>query len=894
MTPQRLQQIEEVYHSARDREPGERGAFLAEACRGDPELCREVELLLAQNDREGVMERPAMAAAASLLKSETVARLAAGAQLGPYQILAPIGKGGMGEVYRARDSRLGRDVAVKVSAERFNSRFEREARAIAALNHPHICTLYDVGPNYLVMELVEGDTLAALLKKGALAMSQVLRYGTEIADALSAAHAKCITHRDLKPGNIMITRNGVKVLDFGLAKSATDETMTFGIMGTPAYMAPEQKEGKPCDARTDIYALGLILAEMATGTKGSPEHLTGHFGHVVKRCLETDPAARWQTASDIKAELEWTAKSLGATHETGTRKHRGIFSAAIIGAAVLGAAVVGLAIRAPWRATPVPSMVRFEIPVPKEAFNPGALAVSPDGHYITFAARDPNGGPRRLWLRAVDSMEARVLPGTEGAGFPFWSPDSRFIGVFVPGKLMKVEIAGGPPQTVCDCNGTGGSWSRNGVVLYYDGAGHPMRVPAGGGVPSAISDVVMRVPYFLSDGRHFLYQGGPGNDRIYVGSLDDQTSSPRRELAITPFAPIYAPSANTGSGYLLFLREGTLLAQPFDERRMETAGDPVPVAQHIQSFARAGFFGTSANNVLVYRVSATVQDTQLTWFDRQGKSLNSVGEPASHLSLALSPDGSRAAFGRVESATNLNSHLWVLDLARGTTTRFTSGPGSVNAAVWSPDANSIVFSLSRDGRDMLYRKPALGGNEELLLTSNRAVPTSWSPDGRFLLYRGFTAETSIWALPLEGDRKPAAYLVREFGHEQGRFSPNGRWVAYVSNESGRNEIYVREFSPSASAAAGWLVSKGGGEEPHWGADGKELLYLGGRNLMSVDVTTGPTFRAGEPRPLFQLSLGTDVWDVTTDGKRFLVAVPLAQNAPPPFTVMLNWQSMLKK
>jgi Tol biopolymer transport system component len=538
-------------------------------------------------------------------------------------------------------------------------------------------------------------------------------------------------------------------------------------------------------------------------------------------------------------------------------------------------------------------MVRFEIPVPKEASNPGMLAVSPDGHYFTFSARDPKGGPRRLWLRAVDSMEARILPGTEDAGIPFWSPDSRFIGFFAPEKLIKVEIAGGPPQIVCECKGTGGSWSRDGMILYYDATGHSMRVPAGGGVPAAVSDVVMRVPYFLSDGRHFLYQGGPGNDRIYVGSLDDKTPSSRRELAITPFAAFFAPSASAGRGYLLFLREGTLLAQSFDERRMETAGDAAPLAQHIQSFGRVGFFTASANNVLVYRVSATVQDTQLTWFDRQGKSFDSVGEPASHLTLALSPDGSRAAFTRLESATNLDSHLWVLDLARGTTTRFTSGSGSVNAVVWSPDGSSIAFSLNREGRDMLYRRPALGGNEELLLTSGRAVPSSWSPDGRVLLYRSFTKEMSIWALPLEGDRKPAAYLAREFGNEQGRFSPNGRWVAYVSNESGRNEIYVREFLSSASAA-GSLVSKGGGEEPHWAADGKELLYLGGRNLMSVDVTTGASFGAGEPKALFQLPLGADAWDVTADGKRFLVAVPLAQNAPPPFTVILNWQSTLKK
>jgi predicted Ser/Thr protein kinase len=615
MTPQRLQQIEELYHTARECAAGEREAFLVEACGGDRELRGEVESLLVHSDREGAMDRPAVQVAANLLTSASIARLVAGAQLGPYQIVGPIGKGGMGEVYRARDTRLGRDVAIKVSAERFNSRFERESRAIAALNHPQICTLYDIGPNYLVMELVEGDTLAELLKKGALPMPHVLRYGGQIADALSAAHSKGITHRDLKPANIMIAKNGVKVLDFGLAKSASDETATLAIMGTPAYMAPEQMDGKTCDARTDIYALGLILGEMATGKKGSTETSTGHFAHLVQRCLETDPAARWQAASDIKAELEWTAKSLGATPEAGTKKHRRRTIAAISTAALLVVAAVGLDIVAPWRKAPIPSMVRFEIPVPKEALNPGSLAVSPDGHHFAFSARDPSGGPRRMWLRAVDSMEARILPGTEGAGIPFWSPDSRFVATFVTGKLTKVEI-GGPPQTICECNGLGGAWSKDGVILYNDAAGHLMRVPAGGGVPEAISNGGMILSGFLPDGEHFLYKGGPGNDRMYVRSLDDKTQSPGRELATTPLDARYAPSASAGRGYLLFQREGILLAQPFDERHLKTAGDAVPLAQHIQAFGRVGFFGASANNVLVYRVSATAQDTQLTWFDR--------------------------------------------------------------------------------------------------------------------------------------------------------------------------------------------------------------------------------------------------------------------------------------
>src|ERR1700683_912181 len=355
--------------------------------------------------------------------------LSAGTRLGPYEIRAPIGKGGMGEVYRATDTRLHRDVAIKVSAERFSDRFEREARAIASLNHPNICSLYDVGPNYLVMELVEGETLAARLRKGALPMGQVLRYGAEIADALSAAHAKGITHRDLKPGNIMIGKGGVKILDFGLAKSTQDETITLtnAVMGTPAYMAPEQMEGKLSDPRTDIYALGLVLAEMATGQRRPAEPLTGQFGHVVERCLEKDPAARWQAASDIKAELEWASKTLNAAGEPEKRNRRGRMVAALAFAAVLVLAAVAVATRSSWRPAPAIHPVSFEIPVPKDAVNPGVIAVSPDGHYFAFTARGSGGEGRRLWLRAIDSAEARILPGTEDAGIPFWSPDSRFV-----------------------------------------------------------------------------------------------------------------------------------------------------------------------------------------------------------------------------------------------------------------------------------------------------------------------------------------------------------------------------------------------------------------------------------------------------------------------------------
>jgi Tol biopolymer transport system component len=817
----------------------------------------------------------------------------------------------MGQVYRARDTRLGRDVAIKISKERFSDRFNREARATAALNHPHICTLYDIGSNYLVMELVEGETLAAALKKGALGLKRALVYGAQIAGALAAAHSKGITHRDLKPGNIMLTKSGVKVLDFGLAKiaSAREDPLTESgvVMGTPAYMAPEQMEGKECDARTDIWALGLVLYEMATGKRpeqdlsSALDEAPPQFAHIVRRCLEKDPHARWQAASDIQAELEWAGTMpIGAPDEPGSKMGWAKWAAVLLCAGALAVAVVALAIGKPWRSAPALDSVRFEIPVPNEARNAGNLAVSPDGRYLAFTAISPNGGPRRLWLRPVGSQEARPVPDIEGAVFPFWSPDSRFVAFFTPNKLIRIDIGGGPSQTVCDCTGTRGSWNQDGVILFGGPEGHMMRVPAGGGVPFAVSKVAMNFPYFLPDGRHFLYLGSSGVDRIGVGSLEGKKAAPIREFAIAPLAPAYAPPSGSGLGYLLFYRDETLLAQLFDTRRMETKGDPIPLAQHLQTRGHEASFAVSANNVLIYTVSAATPHTRLIWFDRQGKPLRTVGELGSYVTLALSPDGSRAAFVRLESQTNLDSNLWLMDLARGTTTPMTSGMGSVNDAVWSADGRDLVFSVHREGRDFVYRKPVSGGAEELLLDSERALPNSWSPDGRFLLFSTYTPtkSTDLLLLPLAGERKPIGYLTTVSPENDGRFSRDGRWVAYVSGQSGHNEIYVQEFSVPPSSAIATQVSKGTGAQPpkpHWRADGKELFYVGpNRNLMTADITTSPAIRASEPRALFQLPLGAEAWDVAPDGKRFLVAVPLAQTAPPPFTVVLNWQSSLKK
>jgi Tol biopolymer transport system component len=861
--------------------------------------------------------------------------LARGDKLGPYEILEPIGKGGMGEVWKAHDRRVGRDVAIKISGAQFSERFEREARAIAQLNHPNICTLFDVGPNYLVMELVEGPTLSERVKEGAIPLDETLTIARQIAEALEHAHDKGITHRDLKPSNIKVKPDGtVKVLDFGLAKVGRTSTMepdesptltmtkTGAILGTPAYMSPEQAKGQPVDQRADVWAFGVVLYEMLTGKrpfrgettnellaavlKEEPrwDRVPAPMQRLLRRLLEKDPRQRLRHVGDMMALIDDWPQSPAAGRR---RPTMWVWTAAVLGALI---AAVAVALWAPWREPPAAEQTRFQMPVPEGASNPAGLAVSPNGRYLAFNAAGPDG-IRRLWLQGLDSLEARVLPGTENIiGVQFWSPDSRFIAFFATGKLKRAEIAGGPPLTVSDASAAFGSWSKDDVIVFPQGSGMRggarslMRVPASGGIPAPVREGNYGFPSFLPDGRHFLYLGraGASNARVYVASLysTKQAEQNPKEVVATVFGPSYAPSVDSGPGYVLFLREGTLLAQPFDERRLEAVGDPVSVAEQVGSFQFGGFFSASPS-VLAYRLSATAQNSQLTWFDRGGKTLGKAGEPGAYLNVALSPDGTHAAVSRLESQTNLNSELWLIDLARGTPTRFTSGPSPSDYPVWSKDGSQIIFRVYRGGRYMLYRRPANGDkDEEMLLEIGGEVPSSWSSDGRYLLFRRYngTTDQDLWVLPLTGDRRPISFLDTEFGEEGGQFSPDGHWVAYTSNESGRNEIYVREFSPTATAgspAAGTPISKGGGIQARWRGDGKELFYLGpDRNLMTVDARMGPGFQSGPPKTLFQLPLGAVAWDVTADGKKFLVAVPLEQNLPPPFIVVQNWQAALRK
>jgi Tol biopolymer transport system component/predicted Ser/Thr protein kinase len=870
--------------------------------------------------------------------------LSIGDKLGPYEILATIGKGGMGEVYRAHDSRMGRDVAIKVSAERFNERFDREVRAVAALNHSNICHVYDVGPNYLVMELVEGPTLAEKFKEGAIPLEEALNIAKQIADALEAAHEKGTVHRDVKPGNIKIRSDAVvKMLDFGLATVVprpseaeapsilSTESMALTeagtVLGTAAYMSPEQASGKPVDRRADIWAFGVVFFEMLTGHRlfegetvshtlagvlaGSidfdqlPRETPAAIRGLLRRCLDRNVKNRLRDIGEariaIEAALTGEPPLEGAPVPGGARRLWLAWSVAVV-AIVAFATVAFLHVRATPPAPAAP--LRFQIPAPENADLSTLFNVSPDGRKMAFLA---GGG---LWVHFFESGESRNL--TDANGTPFWSPDSRFIGYAVASaadaKLKRIEATGGVPQTVADYRGAwgGGAWNQDGMIVFSTRLTAPsgfFRVPAAGGVPVQITAVdpahqeeIHYSPSFLPDGQHFVYTRrfrDESKSAVYLGSLDltpEQQST--KPLVNSFWGPRYTPSADPGVGYLLFVREETLMAQTFDNARLELTGHAAPIAEQIND-GRA--FGAS-DNVLVFQRQPS--DQQLIWYDREGKALGLVGDPGSYGFPVLSPDGTRAAFRK--SRAGQSSNIWLQDLSRGTSTPFAFGSSSNSNPVWSPDGTRIIFSSNRDGSFNLYQGPASGVNnaEVLLKSSEDKFAESWSSDGRFLLYsvRHPKTKADIWVLPLEGDKKPTPFLVTEFNEQTARFSPDSHWVAYVSDESGRSEVYVRSISMNPTAQAvdsgsKWLISNGGGGSPMWRSDGRELYYNGPNGVMAVDISTTPALRAATPRPLGIPTFQS--WTSTADGKRFLLAVGNASK-PEPYTVVLNWQAGLKK
>jgi len=897
--------------------------------------------------------------------------LTPGTYLGPYEILTLLGAGGMGEVYRARDTRLDRDVAIKILPAELSGdtsrkqRFELEAKVISSLNHPNICVLYDVGnqngTEYLVMECLEGETLAKRLERGELATEQMLKIGTEIAGGLDRAHRSGVIHRDLKPGNIMLTKTGAKLLDFGLAKPAlsaltaitltgaarptpvTDQGM---IVGTLQYMSPEQVEGKELDGRSDIFSLGAVLYEMLTGQPAfqgksqlsvasailekEPVPLTTmkpltplSLDHVIRRCLAKDPDERWQTARDLASELKWMAELVGhaeplePARETRSRRRW----LAVVTAVLLGFVLVLSAFLYRGKTPSLAAPVRFEIPLPAGSLN---FTLSPDGRHLAILGPGPDGR-WLIWIRALDSLETRPLPGTENVYGPhaFWSPDSRFVAFQSGGKLKRIDISSGPPQTICDTpvSVIGGAWNRDDIIIFGTDGNGIMQVSAGGGVPTFLTTTGERneihaFPSFLSDGRHFAYLRAPENSGIYIGSLDEkpEQQNSKRILASSLMA-VYAPPSDAGSGRLLFMRDGTLLTQIFDERRLELVGEATPVVEQVGTYLLSAGFSASANGVLAFRAGkSAIALSGLSWYDRQGKELGDAGESGtySYDDLALSPDGTQVAATRIDpKSPSASEAIWLLDLTRIVSARFTFDLAPDAAPVWSPDGSRVAFNALRVGGAGIYQKAANGsGNEQVLVgpTHDAKFPNHWSRDGRFLLYTQQDAKTNtdLWVLPLRGDGVPSGeprpFANTEFNEGHGQFSPDTHWIAYASDQSGRVEVYVQPFPTPLGGGSKTQVSRDGGNQPRWRRDGKELFYLslGGR-LMAVDVTEGPIFKTGSPKSLFQLpvtgiysdaALHVFRWDTAPDGKRFLFNA--AKTPSEPLTVILNWTAELTK
>ncbi len=885
-----------------------------------------------------------------------------GTRLGPYEILSAIGAGGMGEVYRARDTKLGRDVAIKALPEAFArdperlSRFQREAKTLASLNHPHIAAIYglqeNAGSSYLVMELVPGDTLADRIKRdGAIPVVEALIIAKQMAEALEAAHEKGIVHRDLKPANVKVTPDGkVKVLDFGLAKAFSDDgssqdiansptmsgaaTMQGMILGTAAYMSPEQARGKQVDRRADIWAFGVVLYEMLTGKQlFAGETVTDTLAQVITKepdwtriparmqrllrwCLEKDPKKRLRDITDGMSLVEE-----GPGQETA---HSGATSFSVwpwIVAAVACLVAAGLAFVLLRQKTPtLPDVYRLTVRLPENVtFSPSAqLALSPDEHHVAFPAIDSNGRTS-IWVQDMDGGEARPLPSTDPVNDTppaFWSPDSRYIVFASELKIRKADILGGAVQDICDRPALpiGGSWNRNGVIIFGSATTGMWRVPAEGGTAAPLTvldasrhDIEHELPSFLPDGRHFIYfinSTVPEESGIYVGSLDDSPDhqSKNRVLA-TRFGAEYVPTSAPGTGHLLFLRDSALMAQGFNATKIELIGEAAPIAEQVGSAFETGHFAIGPT-VLVYRGQTPSSGYQFTWYDAQGKVTGKAGDPGGVTNPRLSPDGSRVAYSKF--TTNIfNTDVWLLDLKRDSSMRFTFGPGSSGFPVWSPDGSEIVFASNRTNFD-LYRKPVDGSKAEQLLlrTDEDLRPLSGSRDGRFLLYaasRNYRAE-QMWILPMQGEPKPFPFSDIRFDESDGEFSPNGRYIAYESNETGQYEIYVREFTGSADSVdtgGKWMVSKDRGTFPIWRGDGKELAYVSRDRITiwALSVDTEHAFQPGPPQPVLKIPADRGAFGgvaATPDFKRFLIPVAVPVKVSQSFLVVFNWSAGLKK
>ncbi|MBZ5547140.1 MAG: serine/threonine-protein kinase [Acidobacteriia bacterium] len=883
--------------------------------------------------------------------------LAPGTKLGPYEIQSPLGAGGMGEVYRGRDTRLDRTVAVKILPSHLSSnpeakqRFEREARAISGLSHPNICHLYDVGSqdgiDFLVMEYLEGETLADRLRRGPLPVEQILRSAMEICEGLEKAHRSGVVHRDLKPGNIMLTKSGAKLMDFGLAKTSaaaaapvSEMTQTLAspsspltaqgtIVGTFQYMAPEQVEGKEADARSDIFSLGTVLYEMTTGKRAfegkttastiaailaadpppissiqpmSPLALQG----VVKNCLAKDPDDRLQSAHDVKLQLKWIAESGSATPATyvpaaaGTRRDRFGWLAAGLFLLLL------IAGSATWwvSAHRVERAMYFNSSVP---FPTNYVALSPDGRTLALVAYSDQANKNVIWIQQVGGRGATVLQGTEGAAYPFWSPDGRSLGFFADGKLKTIDATSGrSAQLLADAPfGRGGAWSKDGVILFTPDAWSGLyRVSSSGGTPAAVTkpdvsqyQVSNRWPVFLPDGRHFLYlacnfSGRLDKNMIFVGSLD---SDEKRPIVTASTNAVYADP-----GYLLYWRDNALVAQRFDLHNYSLAGEPRIVSDAVQYFPQTNFavFDAAGKTLVAQtRAGKGANKSQLTWFDRHGKQVGLVGPQELVSNPKLSPDGKRVAVDQIDT-DGRHVNIWVHELNSDAASRLGFGPWLEQVTVWSPDGKQVIYTSNEKLFFSLYIKNADGSGSAqnmIDLGTPQQGPWDWSRDGKYILLR---KDRELWYMTLP-DRQAHPLLQSQLLVRNAQFSPDEKFVAYASSETGNWEVYV---SPFPGFGSKWQVSRGGGEEPRWRGDGEELFYLApDGKLMAADVKTGAGFEAGSPTALFQIHARQPLsamdffsYDVTRDGQKFLVNTKVDTSDSAPLSVILNWGSELSK
>ena len=902
-------------------------------------------------------------------------RLPVGARLGPYEIVSLIGVGGMGEVYTARDTRLGRIVAVKVVLEDFvlrpdrRRRFETEARAISSLHHPHICTLFDVGEQdgaaFLVMEYLEGETLDDRLARGPVPTRDMLAYAMQIADALDHAHRERFIHRDLKPGNVILTPSGAKLLDFGLVRRtvvepvgpASSSTLSLdqrkltaegALLGTLEYMAPEQLEGKEADARTDIFALGTLMFEMATGQKpfaGSSQasviasilthepppvssvrydaELPPALDHIIERCLAKNPADRWQTARDVKLELEWIARagSYATRASSWLRRHRHATIASA--AAVLAIGVVAIsAIRLTVREAPAEEVTRFVITLPSGTLisaseNNTRMAVSPDGRLLAFVATSK--GQEQLWIHSMRDGLARPLEGTEGAVSPFWSPDSRFVGFVArdAGEIRKIDVSGGPARTICAAQVEGApTWGGDGTILFtqfLDGiywvsgeGGTPVRVTT---VDKARRELNHYWPNFLPDGRRFTYlataldaNGVRVTPSVYVASL--------ASTEVTLLAQLHSKMVYAPPGYLLFAEQGALLARTFDAATLALSGEPVRIAEAIHYVRTVGHaaFSISETGILAYQAAA--EDSRLLWYDRLGNITETGWGGQGFGAVRFSPDGQRVAVDATDRRTG-TADLWIYDVARGAPVRVTSDPIDESDPVWSPDGHRLMFRMNR-GRPAgetgsaapnLYARTIGNPAEEELLVGHPGPlnPEDWSSDGRWIAYISNTVKTraDLLIVALDGDRKPRPFAATRFMECCGRFSPGSSRMAFVSDESGTEEVYVTAVPGPADKTR---VSIGGGTSPRWGRDDRVLFYAApdNRSIMRVAIEWTPTVRVSAPVRLFTMSQAAAwsrprgmMYDVTPDGERFLVNVPVGLSESSKIMVVQNWAVGLK-